>query len=262
MKCAESAFGVVCGRRMNGVAPFMPVVAVALLGAFPAAQMLVVPLCLLLPLPFPHFWRGIPGNWTFFTRRLDWKMIGIGIPLGFAGVMLFQFFLAAVAWGFGLEMTEQPLVEYIRAMSGRRLIFFGFLLAVWSPLLEELGYEYELDEDGDYKMVMALDGGRTQMVFIRSGVETYGRHRVREIWSPAYRVDAGAFPGPVANRLLEASHALKLGAWVNNAGFAVLVVKVDAGIDAEALDQAIGAAVTSADEMERELSGDPDSDEF
>ena len=85
---------------------------------------------------------------------------------------------------------------------------------------------------------------------------------VREIWSPAYRADAGAFPGPVANRLLEASHALKLGAWVNNAGFAVLVVKVDAGIDAEALDQAIGAAVTSADEMERELAGDPDSDEF
>ena len=112
-----------------------------------------------------------------------------------------------------------------------------------APLLEELGYEYELDEDGDYKMVMALDGGRTQMVFIRSGVETYGRHRVREIWSPAHRADAGAFPGPVANRLLEASHALKLGAWVNNAGFAVLVVKVDAGIDAEALDQAIGAAV-------------------
>ena len=51
-----------------------------------------------------------------------------------------------------------------------------------APLLEELGYEYELDEDGDYKMVMALDGGRTQMVFIRSGVETYGRHRVREKW--------------------------------------------------------------------------------
>ena len=144
MKCAESAFGVVCGRRMNGVAPFVPVVAVALLGAFPAAQMLVVPLCLLLPLPFPHFWRGIPGNWTFFTRRLDWKMIGIGIPLGFAGVMLFQFFLAAVAWGFGLEMTEQPLVEYIRAMSGRRLIFFGFLLAVWSPLLEELAFRHWL----------------------------------------------------------------------------------------------------------------------
>ena len=45
-------------------------------------------------------------------------------------------------------------------------------------------------------------------------------------------------------------------------GDALAVVKVDAGIDAEALDQAIGAAVTSADEMERELSGDPDSDEF
>ena len=49
---------------------------------------------------------------------------------------------------------------------------------------------------------------------------------------------------------------------VQRKDFAVLVVKVDAGIDAEALDQAIGAAVTSADEMERELAGDPDSDEF
>ncbi len=132
-----------------------------------------------------------------------------------------------------------------------------------ASLLDRLGYEYEVDADGDYKLVMAIeDDDRSQMVFIRSPVETYGSHRIREIWSPAYKAEGAAFPGPVANRLLEASNDLKLGAWVKNAGHALLVVKIDADASAEALDQAITAAVTSADEMERELAGDPASDEF
>lgn len=132
-----------------------------------------------------------------------------------------------------------------------------------ATLLDELGYKYEVDGDGDYKLIMAMDdeGERSQLVFVRSPVETYGRHRVREIWSPAYKT-GGAFPGPVANRLLEASNDLKLGAWVKHNGHALIVVKIDADASAEALDQAINAAVTSADEMERELAGDPGSDEF
>ncbi|UNK57317.1 YbjN domain-containing protein [Pseudoxanthomonas daejeonensis] len=134
-----------------------------------------------------------------------------------------------------------------------------------AAMLDELGYKYEVDGDGDYKMIMALEGKdnaeRSQLVFVRSPVETYGTHRIREIWSPAYK-SSGAFPGPVANRLLEASNDLKLGAWVKHNGHALLVVKLDAAAGAEALDQAINAAVTSADEMERELAGDPDSDEF
>ena len=133
-------------------------------------------------------------------------------------------------------------------------------------LLDEIGYKYEVDGDGDYKLIMAIDGDdgteRSQLVFVRSPVETYGSHRIREIWSPAYKATRGAFPGPVANRLLEASNDLKLGAWVKHNGHAVIVVKLDAEAGALALEQAISAAVTSADEMERELAGDPASDEF
>ncbi|WP_372013664.1 hypothetical protein [Pseudoxanthomonas sp. 10H] len=130
-------------------------------------------------------------------------------------------------------------------------------------LLDQLGYRYEIDEDGDYKMTMSVDDDRrTQLVFVRSPVESYGRYRVREIWSPAYRSPTAAFPGPVANRLLEASHDLKLGAWVKQGGHALMVVKIDADADAEALEDAITAAVTSADEMEKELAGDPGSDEL
>ncbi|MBO9715883.1 MAG: hypothetical protein J7507_03530 [Pseudoxanthomonas sp.] len=130
-------------------------------------------------------------------------------------------------------------------------------------LLDRLGYKYEVDADGDYKMTMAVgDDKRSQLVFVRSPVETYGSLRIREIWSPAYASAGGAFPGPVANRLLEASNELKLGAWVKHGGHALMVVKIDAGADAEALEQAITAAVTSADEMEKELAGDPTRDEF
>ncbi len=129
-------------------------------------------------------------------------------------------------------------------------------------LLDSLEYEYEVDEDGDYKLVMALDGDRTQLVFVRSPVETYGRQRVREIWSPAYRSPTASFSALVANRLLEASNQLKLGAWVKQDQHAILVVKVDADTDAKTLDEAITAAVTSADEMEQQLAEDPTSDAF
>jgi hypothetical protein len=132
-----------------------------------------------------------------------------------------------------------------------------------APLLDQLGYEYEIDGDGDYKLVMAMDGSeRSQLVFVRSPVESYGSYRVREVWSPAYKAAGGAFPGPVANRLLEASNDLKLGSWVKNDGHALLVIKLDAQASAAALQEAITAAVTSADEMEQELAGDPSSDEF
>lgn len=132
-----------------------------------------------------------------------------------------------------------------------------------APLLKKLGYGYEIDADGDYKLVMAVgEDERTQLVFVRSTVETYGDTRIREIWSPAYAGNGSTFPGPVANRLLEASNALKMGAWVKNDGHAILVIKIDADADADTLDDAISAAVTSADEMERELAEEPGSDEF
>ena len=95
-------------------------------------------------------------------------------------------------------------------------------------LLDQIGYQYEIDEDGDYKLVMGVgDDERTQLVFVRSPVETSGKPRVREIWSPAYPSTGGPFPGPVSNRLLEASNELKLGAWVKHQRHALMVVKID-----------------------------------
>lgn len=126
--------------------------------------------------------------------------------------------------------------------------------------LDSLDYPYEVDGDGDYKLVFELDGGRTQLVFVRSAVETFGSHRVREIWSPGYESKSAELPADVANRLLADSQDSKLGAWVRQGHYAVFVVKLDAEATAQALDDAMEAAFRTADLMEAELT--PGEDAF
>lgn len=130
-------------------------------------------------------------------------------------------------------------------------------------LLDKLEYKYDVDEEGDYRLTFAVDeeeDGRSQLVFVRSPLETYGSHKVREIWSPGYLSTSDEFPVEVANRLLEATQESKLGAWAKQGRYAVFVVKLPADADAEALDDAVEAALRSADEMEQELT--PGKDAF
>ena len=121
--------------------------------------------------------------------------------------------------------------------------------------LDALDYKYEIDEDNDFKMVFNIgEEGRSQIVYVRSPVESYGEHQVREIWSPAYHSPTEAFPALIANRLLEDSDTKKLGGWVKQDKYAVFVVKIPANADGEALDDALDAAMAAADEMENELT--------
>lgn len=128
--------------------------------------------------------------------------------------------------------------------------------------LGKLDYKYELDDQGDYKLVFGMDGDRSQLVFVISQTEEYGKHHIREIWSPAYRVKGKgkALPADIANRLLEDTQDNKLGAWAKQGEFAVYVVKIDARASAEELDDAINFAVSVADKMEAALT--PGKDEF
>lgn len=120
--------------------------------------------------------------------------------------------------------------------------------------LEALDYEYDVDSDGDYKMTFSLDGGRSQLVYVISQVESFGEHRVREIWSPAYRAPGDSFPAIIANRLLEDSQASKMGGWVKQGDMALFVVKIPADASQGELDDAIDYAIRVADEMELELT--------
>lgn len=126
--------------------------------------------------------------------------------------------------------------------------------------LDQLGYKYQVDEDGDYVLTFGLDGDRSQMAYVLSRTERYGKLQVREVWSPAYRTSAKQFPADVANRLLEDSQLSKMGGWVKQDSVAVFVVKLDAAASREDLDDAIDYVVRAADEMEAELS--PGQDEF
>jgi len=107
----------------------------------------------------------------------------------------------------------------------------------------------------DYKLVFDVEGDRTQLVFVRSAVEEYGKHRIREIWSPGYNAPGKQFSAAVANRLLEDAQDAKLGGWVKQEQLAMFVVKVDANASADALSEAIEAAMNTADAMELELTG-------
>ena len=121
--------------------------------------------------------------------------------------------------------------------------------------LDALEYEYEIDEDNDFKLVFNIgEEGRSQIVYVRSPVESYGEHQVREIWSPAYHSPTDAVPALIANRLLEDSDTKKLGGWVKQDKYAVFVIKIPANADGKALDDALDAAMAAADEMEAELT--------
>ena len=123
--------------------------------------------------------------------------------------------------------------------------------------LEELKYEFEVDEDGDYKLVFEVGGStekRSQLVYVRTPVESYGTLRVREIWSPGYKSKDKDFPVSVANRLLTATQDNKAGAWAKQHEYAVFVVRLPADAATKELDDAIDLAITSADQMEAELT--------
>lgn len=124
--------------------------------------------------------------------------------------------------------------------------------------LDALGTSYEIDEDGDYKLVFEAGDGRTQLVYVRSPTYEYGAHTIREVWSPAYRAESGAFPAFIANHLLEASNETKLGAWTKQGEYAVFVVKVATDASNEQIRDAMDAARDAADTMEIELTGGGD----
>jgi hypothetical protein len=130
--------------------------------------------------------------------------------------------------------------------------------AVVEAQLRKMGTPYEIDSDGDFKIVVRVSEDRTQLVWVRSVVEETEHLRIREIWSPGYHTDQRNFPAAIANDLLARSNLLKLGSWVKQEGTAMLVVKIDAAASAEELDEAIDLAAISADAVELDLTGKDD----
>jgi hypothetical protein len=128
-------------------------------------------------------------------------------------------------------------------------------------LLKEAAAEYSVDADGDFRLVYDIGSGRSQVVWIPSGTSDFGALEIRQIWSIAHR-STGPLPADLANRLLERNGAVILGAWLTElAGDEVGVifaVQVAAETDLLSLRSALHAVATTADAMERELTGEDD----
>jgi len=123
-------------------------------------------------------------------------------------------------------------------------------------ILDARDIKYDVDKDGDFKVVFETDGDRSQLAFIKSDTNEYGNFEIREIWSPAYKSDR--FSTQVAIKLLEDSQLKKLGHWEKHGSYGVFVVRIAADADSDSLWNALKAALRAADAMEEELTGDDD----
>lgn len=146
----------------------------------------------------------------------------------------------------------------------------SLLLAVVAPFaqaadasvatrLDARGIQYEVDEDGDYKIILAYeDEGRTQLVFVSGGTEAIGGFTLREVFAPAARLSDGV-DGDRALALLAESRTNKLGSWEIGGDLLYFVIKLPDNVDAAQLEMAVNIAGAAADDMEIQLSGERDA---
>jgi hypothetical protein len=125
--------------------------------------------------------------------------------------------------------------------------------------LDARGIKYEIDADGDYKVVVSYEKEqRTQLVFVSGATESIKGLTVREVFSPAGKVNEDAIAGK-ALALLTESRTKKIGAWEIAGDVLYYVIKLPDSADAAQLDAAIDIVAEIADDKEIELSGDKDA---
>ena len=125
--------------------------------------------------------------------------------------------------------------------------------------LDARGMKYEIDGDGDFKVTYNYaKEGRTQLVFVSGGTEEVGGFRIREVFSPAGRVEKDDIDGAKALELLAESRKNKLGSWELAGDVLYFVAKLPDDLDAKELESVMDIVAETADNMELEISGDRD----
>lgn len=126
--------------------------------------------------------------------------------------------------------------------------------------LNEQSLAYNIDSDGDYRTTFNYTSDkRTQLVYISGKTETVSGAQIREIFSPAARMEADGVSGTKAIALMENSSGQKVGAWEVRGGTLYFVIKYPEPMSATQLRALMNAAGTAADNMEIEISGSKDA---
>lgn len=125
--------------------------------------------------------------------------------------------------------------------------------------LDTQGIKYEVDQDGDFKVTYNYSKeGRTQLVFVSGKTESVGGFTIREVFSPAARVEKDGINGAKALELLAESRKNKFGSWEIGGDVLYFVIKLPDNVGAKQLEAAMDIAAETADDMEIEFSGDRD----
>jgi hypothetical protein len=115
--------------------------------------------------------------------------------------------------------------------------------------------KYEVDKEGDFKVVFDIGEGRSQVAFVNSNTETFHGIEIREVWSVGL-VGDGQLSAEVANSLLARNATYKLGGWeiVQQAGkvLAIFKVCVSASATPDELRSILQTVSLVADQIEKE----------
>ncbi|GAA5008958.1 hypothetical protein FNZ56_02830 [Pseudoluteimonas lycopersici] len=132
--------------------------------------------------------------------------------------------------------------------------------ATIESLLKQADTPYEVDKDGDYKIVIEwTKEKRSQLVYVGGTPETFADTPVYDVFAPALAAGEDGLSAEDANELLKASGSLKLGAWELRGDGAYFAIKVPAGkLTAEQFDKILSLAAETADNFELEHSESDD----
>ena len=122
--------------------------------------------------------------------------------------------------------------------------------------LDERSVKFEIDGDGDYKVLYSFTKEkRSQLVFVSGKTETLRTLTIREIFSPSANLKTAGIDDKKALELLMSSRKNKLGSWEVSNDVLYLVIKIPDNINALDLEAAMDNAAEIADDMELKLTG-------
>lgn len=125
--------------------------------------------------------------------------------------------------------------------------------------LEAVGVKYDIDKDGDFRVVYNYSAEkRTQLVYVSGDTEAHSGVPIRKVFSPAAVLSQNPIDGARALELLRDAGTNKMGAWEISGGVLFLAIKLPDSASASELKAAMDIAAELADDMEIKISGSKD----
>jgi len=118
-----------------------------------------------------------------------------------------------------------------------------------------MGLKYQIDSDGDFKLLFGLEDNRSQWIYINSNTERFHGLEIREVWS--FAIDISGLPDPgLMLYLLKNNRELKFGSWrmsekSGGGYFVIFAAQTSAESDADMLYAVMEMVMSVADGLEK-----------